>query len=208
MISIVSSTNDLTLRTAGLGAICGYELQATVCNVALRGCCSTFLEYVATCIKDGYVIQANDTFQYGYWVTKLIPDENNDLIFWELKPDATDFVLGVSSTLTYWQNQYNVCLKSAAKFDPITPDQMIAISDGVYEGDAVEGVRYPAPAHMSGWYLTTNRYDGDISSLKVVHAYHVSERRPDLAKFFALPCGYRFQTVDNDVWFDKTTLTS
>lgn len=30
------------------------------------------------------------------------------------------------------------------------PDQLVVMSEGVYEGDVVEGVRYPSPEHMSG----------------------------------------------------------
>lgn len=84
------------------------------------------------------------------------------------------------------------------------PDQLVVISEGVYEGDVVEGVRYPSPPHMSGWWVTTNRYKGNISSLKTVHFRHVAETRPDLARFWPLPFGYRFFSGDGAVWFDQT----
>lgn len=83
------------------------------------------------------------------------------------------------------------------------PDQLVVISDGVYEGDVVEGVRYPAPEHMSGWWLTTNRYDGDVNSLKTVHFHHIAETRPDLSIFLRLPFGYRFFSGDGNTWFDQ-----
>ncbi|MBF7074579.1 hypothetical protein ISG33_14330 [Glaciecola sp. MH2013] len=44
---------------------------------------------------------------------------------------------------------------------------MVVISDGIYENNGpVEGVRYPSPEHMSGWWLTTELYNGDIKTLK------------------------------------------
>ena len=91
----------------------------------------------------------------------------------------------------------------ASPQDPQLPamDQLVVISDGVYEGDIVEGVRYPSPQHMSGWWLTTDRYDGNIESLKTVHFRHIAERRPDIAEFLRLPFGYRFFSADGSSWF-------
>lgn len=88
------------------------------------------------------------------------------------------------------------------------PDQLVVISDGVYEGDVVEGVRYPSPILMSGWWLTTDRYDGDIKSLKTVHVRHICELRPDLSKFLGLPFGYRFFSGDGQTWFDEKVANS
>ena len=45
---------------------------------------------------------------------------------------------------------------------------------------------------MSGWWLITEKYDGNIESLKHEHTYHVTAARPDLASFLALPYGFRF----------------
>jgi len=46
----------------------------------------------------------------------------------------------------------------------------VVVTDGVFEGDPAEGVRYP------------------------------SARRPDLARFLALPFGFRFTGAD--AWLD------
>lgn len=87
-------------------------------------------------------------------------------------------------------------------------NQLVVVSDGVLEGDPVEGVRYPSPEHMSGWWITTDRYNGDIGTLKTEHAYHILEKRPDLAKYMLLPYGFRFRvgTTEEDVWFDENVL--
>jgi len=45
---------------------------------------------------------------------------------------------------------------------------------------------------MSGWWLITEKYDGNIESLNHEHTYHVTAARPDLASFLALPYGFRF----------------
>jgi hypothetical protein len=46
---------------------------------------------------------------------------------------------------------------------------------------------------MSGWYLSTDRYDGNARSLRTIHAYHVVLARPDVARFLALEPGFFFR---------------
>jgi len=57
---------------------------------------------------------------------------------------------------------------------------------------------------MTGWWLTTDLYDGDIKSMMVVHYYHVVFARQDIVKYLALPYGFRFHYTSGrgDVWFD------
>ena len=89
--------------------------------------------------------------------------------------------------------QGKCCSHYEAKPDFVLASQMVVISKGIYEGVVpVEGVRYASPKHMSGWWLTTDEYDGDINSLNTVHFKHVVEHRPELAIYMALPVGYRF----------------
>ncbi len=103
------------------------------------------------------------------------------------------------------QIQKDCCEHYRADYFPVSSEQLVVISDGVYEGMPVEGVRYPSPGHMSGWWLTTEEYNGDVNSLKTVHFYHIQEKRPDLAVYMALPFGYRFQIggPEERVWFDE-----
>lgn len=197
-----------TCETIGLPDQFGCELSATVSDIALIEGCRDFVQLVAEYILAGNVIQSGETFMYGYWLTKAQIDDRRRLIFYEYNPDATEFVFGVDNAITYWKGQHEICAKANANFLPPRPDQMIVISDGVYEGDEVEGVRYPSPNHMSGWWITTDRYNGDIESLKTVHAHHVSAKRPDLAKFLALPLGYRFHSPKSEVWFDEKVANS
>jgi hypothetical protein len=107
--------------------------------------------------------------------------------------------------------QSNTCRRFRAEFEPPKPDQKVAISVGVLDGDIpVWGVRYVAPPHMSGWYLTTERFSGNVADLTVEHLYHVTARRADLVPFLALPTGFRFAVTHNgaDAAFDQDVLKS
>lgn len=200
-MEIITYANGLTIETKGVTSILGHELSATVVDVTLSEECLSFIRSIAEYIQAGNKVSSEETIKYGYWLTKVVL-EDNKFNFWEHDPEGVEFVRGINNTLFYWKAQHQICNKVGAAFSPPVPDQMIVISDGVYEGDDVEGVRYPSPEHMSGWWLTTDRYDGNIKSLRTVHAHRVTAKRPDLAAFLALPYGYRFFSPSCDVWRD------
>ena len=200
-ISVISK--GLTCQTMGLLDQFGYELSATVNSVLLLDECGKFVQFIGAYAAAGAAIKPGETVRYGYWLTKAELGDDNQLVFWEYNPEATEFVFGVNTAVSYWRDQHQICQKVGANFDPPRLNQMVVLSDGVLDGDEVEGVRYPSPDHMSGWWLTTDRFNGDTSTLKTIHAHHLSAGRPDLAKFLALPFGYRFFSPQSDVWFDR-----
>ncbi|MFZ3286876.1 MAG: hypothetical protein WA191_08510 [Telluria sp.] len=208
MINIVSSDSGLSFESDGLRATLGYEIFAAVNEPELSNECRTFVRFVCDCVLAGNSIRPDETLGYGYWITKAVANDRGYLEFWEYTPEASHYVPGVSNTLRYWHDQHQVCERASSVFAPPKADQMIVISDGVYEGDHVQGVRYPSPPHMSGWWLTTDRYDGNADSLKTVHLYHLTERRPDLTKFIALSPGYRFYSDNGEVKFDQKVFNS
>lgn len=74
---------------------------------------------------------------------------------------------------------------------------------GVMEGLPVQAVRYDFGEPMSGWLIVTDQYDGNVETLTNHHTFHVTAARPDLAKYLALPAGFRVdQTREDLVCFD------
>ncbi len=163
------------LATVGLRERLGGELVVP----AVRGGASdddraALLAYLADyVVVEGAVLRPGETVAYGYWVLRLE----------RAGPE-----------------QLPTCERAGARYDPPLADRLVMVTDGVFEGDPAEGVRYPSPAHMSGWWISTDRYDGDPDTLRREHAYHVTARRPDLARFLALPFGFRFTGAD--AWLD------
>lgn len=147
---------------------------------------------------------------YGYWLVKFQAVAKDELEAWEYNAEATDFIKGATLTLSYWHDQHLMCSQHRAEFKPPRPDRLAVISQGVLEGLPVEGVRYPSPNHMSGWWFTTNEYDGNIKTLRQQHMYHVTAAQPHLAKYVALPEGFRFKTNNGaaDVWLDPKVATA
>jgi hypothetical protein len=144
-------------------------------------------------IDNGVRIKATEKVRHGYWALEMHAGDDRALEIWESTADGSAFVPGADLTLRYWVDQHCVCEAAGADFAPPLPDQKVAISVGVMEGQRpLNGVRYFEPPHMSGWFLTTDRYSGDVKDLRVEHLYHVTAARPELAKYIALPPGYRF----------------
>jgi hypothetical protein len=195
--------DELAARTRGLAG--HQELLAKVKSGDLVPDARDFLSYVADYITaSNSQIRDGQTISYGYWLAKFT-DVGDYLEAWEYNASATEFVPGVTQAVTYWREQHEMCARFKTTFQPPRPDRLVVISDGVLEGDTdIQGVRYPSPEHMSGWWLTTNRYNGDVKSLRKTHAYHVTAARPDLAPLVALPPGFRFDLSQyQDVWFDE-----
>lgn len=198
------------VRTVGLTRRGHPELRVDVRDPALRGAAKDMLAFVVEYIRrSGREIRASETLRYGYWLVKFLAaeGESGTLEVWELDANASDFVLGASLTLGYWREQHRVCRRYNAVFSPPEPESMTALSAGVMEGQPAHALRYPWPAHMSGWVIVTDAYDGDVRSLVNQHTYHLTSARPDLAPYVALPPGFGFDLRDGiRVTYDEAAL--
>jgi len=199
---------DGSLNTVGFASRRQPELALKLLGDASERDGRELLRYVTdSAAKTGKPIRSSETMLYGYWLIQFVAGRSGLLDIWEYDASATQFHEGAELALKYWREQHEVCARAAAPFTPPRPDQLVVVSDGVFEGDPVKAVRYPSPEHMSGWWMVTDRYDGDVSSMRREHLYHLTSRRPDLAPYIALPFGYRFDlTHHDDVWLDPEVL--
>lgn len=141
-------------------------------------------------------IKEEQTISYGLWLLKFVLEYDNFSIF-ELDDEFSNWMRGASNAIYYFEMQKTICENENAEFCVPKFTQLIAISDGVMDGDSVQGIRYEEPEHMSGWYLTTAKYDGKISSLNVIPLQNLVIKRKDLLQFLALPPDFVFQTFDD-----------
>jgi len=185
--------NGLRVSTDGLLRKGQAELAITVPSADLLREAESFLRFVAKYLNETHAkITSGQTLNYGYWLVKFQPSGENGLEVWEYNSDGTEFVHGGALALRYWRDQHAICETYGANFDPPNPERLTVVSEGVTEGDVLEGIRYPSPEHMSGWWLLGPEYNGDVKTLKTIHTYHVTSARPDLVQYLALPSGFRF----------------
>jgi len=185
----------------------GVELVVAVQSKELSAEVKKFLATIESYgVEKGAALKPGETLQYGYWMIRLCPRGSEVLDIQELAPEGEGFVDGASYTLRSFAAQRKACQIFSSQFSPPKPDSLVVISDGVLESNpGLQGVRYPSPSHMSGWWLTTDAYDGDIESLRTVHCKHVTHQRPQLLQYLALYYGFRFNAGEKfDAWFDQS----
>jgi hypothetical protein len=105
--------------------------------------------------------------------------------------------------------QRNVCLRYAARFDPVDLTSTLGFSKATVGKLPINGLRHPPEGRTNGWYIWFGeelRTDADF--FVPLHAYHLDEACPEVLKFLALPAGYRFLVAPNheDVWYDPALL--
>lgn len=202
------SDSQFTMTTEGLSTFGQLEIRIEFHDSELIEDGKCFLSFVSDYVTSGAKLRAGETMGYGYWATKFEDGGEQTLETWEYNAEATELIRGVTHALRYWRDQNATCKKYSAAFEPPRADRRSVISKGVFEGLPVQGVRYCSPDHMSGWWITTDQYDGDVNSLMNEHSYHLTAARPDLAKYLALPHGFRFDTSQGeDVWFEEEVAT-
>lgn len=197
-------TDGLGVSTSGLSRRGQAEIKISVNSPDLLKDAEEFLRFIVKYLEvEGQRITPNQTLNYGYWLVKFEPTREETLDVWEYDPELRGFLHGGSLAIQYWRDQQATCERFRAAFDPPNPGKLTSVSVGVLEGHPVQAVRYNFGDPMSGWLIVTEKYDGDVGTLRNEHTYHVTAARPDLTKFLALPCGFRFdQTSGEKVWFD------
>jgi len=198
----------IRLITAGLADLVGYELAADTGGAEMEQEFLLMMEFLAAyATAEGRKFAPEETLLHGYWTLKfrVSPQDRALLDLWEYDAATTGWIPGVRYAVECWAMQHRKCRESSAGFHAPRLDQLAVISDGVLDGDPWTAVRYPSPPHMSGWWMTTDRYDGDVASLKTDHLYHVTDCRPEIMPYIALPEGYRVDPAASpSAWFDQT----
>lgn len=198
--------------TQGLTDLTGKEFSINKKSL-LKDDVEIIVNYIVKYVgEETKQIKDLETFGCGSWMIQFVFN-GMYIELHELKnviKGINYYEFDLTQTIGFYKEQLSLCMDN--KVEPVIPliGQKISVSKEIYEGREVNGVRYNAPNHMTGWYLTSNSFDGDINSLVVDHLYHILKERPDLAKYLALPPGYRFykDEKEEEAWFDESVLKS
>ncbi|MCR8559919.1 hypothetical protein KXD93_19870 [Mucilaginibacter sp. BJC16-A38] len=205
--NIKIKTENGYLTTVNLKRFVGLELKLLLGKQEQKQYIALLTYLINYFIDYKPVINDGQTIAYHSWLLKFVIVANSIINLHEVQPDGKGFVEGGDHAIKVIIDQQQECIK----YDiiPLFPlfSQLIVISEGVFDGKDIDAVRYPSPNNMTGWWLTTELYDGDISSLQTIHYYHVVFKRPDLIKYLALPFGFRILTGEPEkIWFDEKVL--
>ena len=112
--------------------------------------------------------------------------------------------------MTISADQLKICEKYGATPFDASPRLKAGVATNV-RGDLVpvNGLRHPPAGDTSGWYLWAGEeLSADPAFFPTVHLEHLSEIRPEVVKYLALPPGWRFLIAGDfeDVWYDESLL--
>ncbi|MDN3693600.1 hypothetical protein QWZ06_15550 [Chryseobacterium tructae] len=190
--------DSLNVETKGLNSYLSKEIRVAI-GANHPDNYIEVIKYIIDYIVDSKpIVSENQNIGYYSWLLQFRVEDNcYDL--YEVNSDGSGFNKGCDTAISVIRSQSEI----SAQQDLVSLfpnfNQTIVISDGVYEGKDIEGIRYDSSQNESGWYLITDDYDDNIKSLKTVHFYHVAFARPDILKYLAIPFGYRFLMKNGNV---------
>ncbi len=200
----ILNTGDFYI-TQGIEPIIGKEFRIKNGNyteLEIQDVVNYIAGYI---VEEKKTIKHEESFEFGSWLLQFRINESY-IDVCELKNISNGeniYDEGVDITLEIYRMQSSLIKDGMSPQIPRF-SQKIALSREIYDGSEINGVRYPAPQHMTGWYLTSNSYNGDVSTLIVDYLYFIIKKRFDIIKFLALPAGYRFykDNEEEGFWFD------
>lgn len=199
-----------TALTRGLSVFSQTELSIQFHSENLRGFAEDLLRSAGTYATSIDVrLKPGETIGLQSWIYKL-QEHSGHLELHELTENGHEFKRGCSFSASFTKQQKAICDAHAVAPVFCSTNQMVAVSDGVMTGKLpIEGVRYPSPEHMSGWWITTDDFNGNIDEIKTVHMGHIISDRPDIRCMLALPHGFRFSVGETtEIWFDQNVANS
>ena len=106
--------------------------------------------------------------------------------------------------------QIEIGRKYGVECQPLDTALKLGVSDNFFSGVLpLNGLRHPQGHGTCGWYLWAGEEISEAEDFfKPMHVYHLVERCPNVAKYLALPAGWRFLVAGDheDVWFDAKLL--
>ncbi len=191
--------NNIYVETKGLNSYLDKEIRVSIGNQHQEDYINVIKYIIDYIVENKPIISENQNIGYYSWLLQFRLENKNYFDLYEVNSNGSDFNKGCDIAISIIRSQSELCSHYGLPTQFPNFNQMIVISDGVYEGKDIEGIRYESPEHMSGWWLITDDYDNNIESLKTVHFHHVVFARPDILKYLSLPFGYRFLMQNGNV---------
>ncbi|RKT01033.1 immunity protein Imm33 domain-containing protein [Chryseobacterium defluvii] len=195
----INVNDNIYLETKGINSYLDKEIRVSIGNQHQDDYIDVIKYIIDYIIENKPIISENQNIGYYSWLLQFRLENKNYFDLYEVNSDGNDFNKGCDIAISITRSQSELCSHYGLPAQFPNFNQMIVISDGVYEGKDIEGIRYESPEHMSGWWLITDDYDNNIESLKTVHFHHVVFTRPDILKYLSLPFGYRFLMQNGNV---------
>ncbi|CAI8878668.1 hypothetical protein [Chryseobacterium sp. IT-36CA2] len=145
----ISVTNRY-VETKGLHSFLNKEIRVTIgsnCQEDYINVIKYLIDYI---VDSKPIISENQNIGYYSWLLQFRLDEDKYYDLYEANSDGSGFNKGCDMAISVVRNQGKICWQQ--NLIPNFPNfnQSVVISDGVYEGKDIEGIRYESPQDESG----------------------------------------------------------
>ncbi len=106
-------------------------------------------------------------------------------------------------------SQKAFCAEHAVEYVASLPESKLGFALSTKGKLPINGLRHRVENETNGWYLWCGEeFSDDAEFFDPLHASHIYEDYPEMAKFLGLPPGYRFLLAQAcvDVWSDESLL--
>jgi hypothetical protein len=208
-------TDNGTVATTGAAARLGFELRTVVRDPQLTSAvCEALRGLAALGAAGAFALEPGGEIDWSTWRLRALTVSGGALDLGEAAPDdVAATVHGIDFAVGMWLDQAGLCEAYGSAEVETRFGDLIAVSPGALAEGAppIEGIRSSQRRGdgASGWYLFDEAYDARVdgfASMERVEAGRVLERRPYVAKFLALACGFCFRVAPDGarrIWRDR-----
>ena len=141
----IDVVDNLYLETKELDSYISKEIRITIGNDQLENYIEVIKYIIDYIIDSKPIISENQNIGYYSWLLQFRLGENNYYDLYEANSDGSDFNKGCDTAISVVRKQSEICWQQ--NLIPLFPNfnQSVVISDGVYEGKDIEGIRYDSP---------------------------------------------------------------
>jgi hypothetical protein len=136
---------------------------------------------------------------HGTWLVKFIENDRGLLEPWEVGSDPSSFSPGIDRTLRDFRDQASVCKRVGCEAIDTQGDLFANVHTTLARIDVMVRGRNPYE-HWSGWsFHAADRRDEAHEHERL---YTILARRPELARYLALPAGFTVELNPERIYRD------
>jgi hypothetical protein len=138
-------------------------------------------------------IKPGETFEYGFWLVRFVLTSAGRLSAWDLRPGTTnEFVPNVDLAVGYCRAQTEVCTElGGVDFLPPGGDEVRLMTRQCWADHQLSSIAIRVLIRSNrGWIILSQSFVPGVTPMRVAHLYEITEKRPDLIRYLALPRGW------------------
>ncbi|MBK7634671.1 MAG: hypothetical protein IPJ13_10520 [Saprospiraceae bacterium] len=186
----------------GCSDLLGFEISVKSERINKLSC-DVLINYIYTLVvQQNIKISDNQTMAFYSWLIKFVKLDGGRYEIYELNPYTKNFTAGIFYSTNLLTKQKKICALYDVSCDFPHFGEMIAVSEG-YDNSKISCERHERESTDCGWYITSDLYNGDYKSMKLIHFSHFAIVHYDVLEYFSLPAGFSITLNELNVTLER-----